>query len=295
MMNETASPMGFEIDIGRLRSLFDEALTQLRRDLVGPWNGEREDIRASALAWATRFVPEGLSPRFRVDLERLVGELRVRSRFRVDFWDRCLPLDVALFSLTNDRKWLEVALCNVDHHNSGLRLWVLECLALVADLVDFEASELLARTERNVEINQMFCDWNVVLLAAAHGSADRKRELFNSWRAKFAESPLFSVGSLLDDLSRGSSVNNPFLSYFLRIHQYILLRLAATVTEPAQLSLPITDDFAPERTGRPPHGLAKWQLGLGGDILTGDLVWRRLREHPLMESHFALKLPGEPR
>ena len=226
---EPSSPRRFGIDIDRVRSLFDEELARARHDLSGAWGREREDARTSALAWVARFAPEALSPRFRTDLERLVRELRARESFRTDLWVRCLPLDVALFCLTDDPKWLEVPRLNVDHWTSGLRPWELESLALVADRVAFDDPELQARTEHNIEINQMFCDWCVILLAVARGSAERKREKFRRWQARYAQSPVFSAGVLLDDLCRGSLVVNPFLSHFLRIQQYVSLRLAAVV------------------------------------------------------------------
>jgi len=182
---ESTSLRGLDIDVESIRSLFDEELARARHDLSGAWGREREDVRTSALAWAARFAPEALSPRLRTDLERLVRDLRTRKRFRADFWDRCLPLDVALFYMTNDPNWVEVPRLHVDHHNSQFRVRVLESLALVADRLDFNDSDLLARTEHNIAINQMFSEWCVILLAAARGSVERKSEVFRNWQAKW--------------------------------------------------------------------------------------------------------------
>jgi len=84
-------------------------------------------------------------------------------------------------------------------------------------------------------------------------------------------------------------VVNPFLSHFLRIQQYVSLRLATVVESPNQLALPIAVDPLPEKQSSLFRGTVRRESDLGQATLTSDLLWRRLREHPLMESHVGLK------
>lgn len=265
----------YEIDSARLERLLIAELHEFQRNFEVRPISEEQELRGVFIAWLAAFVPEVISKVSANELENVASGFRSRGDYRTSGWYRSLPLEIALFALTDDYWWLKLGVWNIDHGTSSLRELVVYSLALVADRLDFHDSELHKRIAYNLEVQHFYCDECIIILAVANGSTEAKRALFKDWHARFGEAPF--GGDVLSKLMKGDLVPNPFLAHFLRVAQYVCLRLAEKRSEtPDQI---IT--AAPAVQGRLPIDEPEEPLG--------RRMWRRMISHPLSASHIQLE------
>lgn len=111
------------LDLARIESALREILREFNRDFEQTPIGEIQDLRALSILWATLFIPEAMSPRFRRALIQTAEQYRGRPDYGNHAWYRALPIEAALYVLTGSPFWLPSLLNNIDHHKSSLRRW----------------------------------------------------------------------------------------------------------------------------------------------------------------------------
>jgi hypothetical protein len=187
-----------------------------------------------------------------------------------------LPIEAALYVLTGEESWLDTIRLNLDHHKMSLREVVTESLALVANRLVFDA-EMLKRIAHNLEVLHFFREWPVILFATSKGDPDSKRQQVRKWLDSYDLKG--DERDVLQKLVQGHLVVNPFLNRLLRTQQFLTLRLAGSITAPAEppTQLPLL----------PPD---QGELDLCDDPLDASVVWKRLSEHPLTAS--MIKIEG---
>lgn len=271
-MGHPESPIDVRaIDETRLQQLFAEEFQAFQGGFNDVSFAEAQELRAFLISWIAVFLPEVVPQARREEIRTSVQGLRLRQDFHTFVWYRSLPLDIALFSFTEDYSWLDMHLANIDHHNSELRKLVLDFLSLVAHRLSIHHPELQMRVSHNLEAGHAWSEWCVILLMAARGTPQAKRELLQTWlKLRGTDTQATTV---MERLARGEAVTNPFLDHFLRLHQYVCLRLAE---RRPQEPVPVASFDRPVQAGMPLEPQ---------EPVLGQKLWQRLRSHPLMQSH----------
>ncbi len=237
---------------------------------------ECQQARGHFIAWIAAFCPEAVPKGFINALRAFVSKIREADDYRSEHWWRILPLDVALSTLTNSPSYLRVAVTNVDHEGSQLRLLVFEALAVVAERLDGNDEELRRRTAHNLETHHFYADHGVALVTVARGVPEAKRALLNEWRARYRNTV---ADDMLRDLTEGREHPNPFIGHMLWLHQYACLRLMQT------------PDPVPSASGKDIAALQA-RLPLDPQESLGQVLWRRMRAHPLMAPTIGIPRTG---
>jgi len=269
------------ISIARVQRIVSTQLEDFRRAYDEDPITENQDLRALSTAWLAVFMNEAFSPALVDSLRELVERLRQREDFRYRGWHALAPLDVALFALTEDRHWLLYVTTNLDHHKSYLRRFVTNAFALVANRLTFDG-DMLDRTSHNLKAVHFSCDDLVVLFATSVLGAEEKKKQISEWASKFKLNA--DEAECLRALAAGQYVQNPFLRHFLWVQQYVSLCFAGNVPghdEQGSDTVQLRLDGAAEVTAH--------QCELAGLCLEPDVIWKRMRSHPLMDSHVKIE------
>lgn len=218
MSQRTVDFGGGDFRVTEACAFLSRQLTEFRSHFDEHPMSEEQDLRAYSIAWLAAFVPEAFSAGFRADLESFVAECGNRDDFSHNGWWRLPGLDVALFLVTKDAAWLNVCRENLDHHKSGLRLGVMEALALAAQHLIFD-EEMLRRVAHNLQVRQMGCGDVVVLFVACQNKNEDKIAKVSEWLSAYSHNE--GVEETLRVLENGRSVPNAFLFHLLWIQRYV--------------------------------------------------------------------------
>lgn len=136
---------------------------------------EAQDLRAFFVQWFAVFAPECFEQALIDEISAFACETKRHLDFRRRKWYELLPIEVALYALSSDSSWINMARANLNHHNSSLRSLVLESLLLVVDKLRFDDPYLLAPVTDNLE-RWVFYDTDTVLfLCMAQGEPEMKQ------------------------------------------------------------------------------------------------------------------------
>jgi len=281
----------FEIDYTRVENLVYEELNLFVAEYEIQPIPVVQEMRAFFIAWIAVFFPEVISKDFTEILTKRITDYRSDSDFNTKGWIRLIPLDVALFAITDNSDWLDVCITNIDHHSSVNRELVLESLSLIANKLSFHDRELLRRTENNLRNQHGLCDWGVILLVAAKGNSDEKLRLVRQWRDEFGEESW--AYHIFDSILNGKSLPNTF--FFGLMHErllYVTLRLICKVsnmkTDSEQLYLGIDDNI----NSRGSEHFNSQDRLFPKDWASGvlDKVWDRLDSHIFFKQEINLQV-----
>lgn len=230
-----------------------------------------QELRAFFIQWFAVFVPECFEQPLVKEISAFAYETKQHVDFRRSKWYELLPIEVALYALSSDSSWINMARANLNHHNSSLRSLVLESLLLVVDKLRFDDPYLLAPVTDNLE-RWVFYDTDTVLfLCMAQGEPEMKQIQIKRWLDQVNMST--NAREKLQALSDGEFVPNPFLHHVTQLTCYILLRLASQET-PLQptLFLEIPNEFQ-----------------LKFPLILGWLIKQRMSKHPLFHPFIRLE------
>lgn len=275
----------FEIDYSRIEgTLYEELNLFIANYQIQPMPVVQE-MRAFFIAWVTVFFPEVISKDFTEKLKTFIEDHRTDSNFQTNGWLRLLPLDVALFAITENTDCLDVCIANIDHHRSVFRDYVMESLSLVADRLSFNDPELQYRTKSNIKKRQSIDYEELILLIATKGSKDEKLHLVQEWQEEFRKEP-WSNEVLESILICASIPNSYFFPNFHKRQIYILLRLFCKVPEQKkgnseQLHLAIDDEVKQNESARLENQSRLFPKDWASGVL--DKVCDRLNSHILLK------------
>ena len=147
------------------------------------------------------------------------------------------------------------------------------------------------RIAHNLEAWHLYSDWSLILIAATRGDVQNKKDQFQQWLSEYEHNE--SNRRALERLIKGEYLTNPFLSHLLWVQQYITLRLACSPAPAfAQLPLPGMEYNPPKKTEKKTVKEKPEQKALfpadSVDSLS-DLLWKRVKNHPLMDSHIEIE------
>ncbi len=164
--------------------------------------------------FALLYLASQFKPAFTPDhiylLFKTLENYRIESRQK-DYWSsRLLETESALYLLTDNPRYIETQLRNIDHHNSTTRRAVFDSLYYLAPKIEFANNDVLVRTERNIEVCHFFLERNLYLLHSMKGSPESKQETFKHWLSKHE----FNAPEehYIEMLSNGFAPYNPFAS-----------------------------------------------------------------------------------
>ncbi len=265
-----------ELDLRRIGKLAALHLDRFR-SLTGSDSGLEElDASASFVAWVAYVVPGAVGKHLRQALDDTRLHSRRCSDFRTNGWHKMLPLDTALFAITNDPSYLDLVLANLSHRKYFFRRHVANVLALVAPQLVFDP-ELFDRAMReNVDQGHPLHE-TALLSAVAWGSAEEKQRWLGGWCsvARMRQGSVFR-------LAAGESVPNPFLEPLMAVNNYALLQLARKLPGVPEL-----------KTGAGTEkGIERKQPEFGHRIHAGAAMDSKLRSHPLFKAE--LKVEDRP-
>ena len=229
-----------------------------------------QELRAFFIQWFAVFVPECFEQLLVKEISAFAYEAKQHVDFRRSKWYELLPVEVALYALSSDSSWINMARANLNHHNSSLRSLVLESLLLVVDRLRFDDPYLLAPVRDNLEWWHMGAEDTAIFLCMAQGDPAMKQTQIKQWLDQVNMST--NAREKLQALSDGEFVPNPFLHHVTQLTCYILLRLASQET-PLPLSL---FPEIPEKQLKFP-------------IILGSVIWQQMNNHPLFQPFIRLE------
>jgi hypothetical protein len=260
------------IDWGRLEAVLTEALVDFRAGVDARTVSRRQELRSLMILWFASFLPEAFTSRFEKSLRAAVVDLRARSDYPTNVWYQVVPLEAALFAVTDERTWVLSAVANLNHHDSSLRSFVNEGLAFVVDRLSFQDAELRSRVEQNIRFHQGGCEDTFLMLLSARGEPTEKREVVEAWKGR---PELERIHALCKGLQANGFVENSLAVGFSDTLVYTLIEM--TQFPPGeQLPLNGIEGLRPRET-QILRGLDVWKT-----------IWDRWHAHPLTGLLFEL-------
>lgn len=223
----------------------------------------RQELRAGCVAWLATILPEALETAWIRELSRWVYDLKGEPQDAFH-WFRVPALRAAIAVWNDDSDALVEVITNIDHHNSGLRAYMLESLAFAAPGLSFEDDVLRGRIESVLQHHYLYSDAAVAVLLSTKGTLEAKAD----WARRWVDVVQPSFGR--DQLSaaiNGAPVTNPLHESLCEIERYALSGLLGEVAEDRQNSV-----------AQHP----------GVEKVFAHLIRTRLAEHSLMNSSFRI-------
>lgn len=240
---------------------------------------EAQDLRAFFIQWFAVFAPECFEQSLVKEISAFACEMKQHVDFRRSKWYELLPIEIALYALSSDSSWIDIARANLNHHNSGLRRFVLESLLLVVNKLRFDDPYLLTPITDNLETWHMGSGDTVLFLSMAQGDSETKHIQIKQWLNQVKMSP--QDREKLQALAQGEYVPNPFLHYIVRFTCYISLRLASHETLLQSILFP---EMLEEQNSTMPD---EFQLKL--PIILESIIWQRMNNHPVFQPFIRLE------
>ena len=240
---------------------------------------EAQDLRAFFIQWFAVFAPECFEQSLVKEISTFAYETKQHLDFRRSKWYELLPIEIALYALSSDSSWINIARANLNHHNSSLRMFTLKSLLLVVDKLHFHDPYMLAPVTDNLETWHMGSGDTVLFLSMAQGDSEAKRTQIKQWLDQVNMSS--QDRETLQALAHGDYVPNPFLHYVVRFTCYISLRLAS---HEALLQSILFPKMPEEQNSTIPDEL---QLKL--PIILESIIWQRMNDHPIFQPFIRLE------
>ena len=244
---------------------------------------EAQELRAFFIQWFAVFAPECFERPLVKEISTFAYEVKQHVKFSGCLWYELLPVEIALYALSLDSSWINIARANLNHHNSALRRLVLESLLLIVDKLHFDDPYLLDPITDNLKIWHGGSDETVLFLTMAQGDPETKQSQIRQWLDQVEMSP--DDREKLQAYSNGEFIRNPFLHYIIPFACYVLLRLASQETI---LQLPLFPEI-PENSERQISTTADdLQLTLPNIPVEeepdlGTVIWQRMNDHPVFQ------------
>lgn len=214
-----------ETELEQFKKKFDEALI--------PYS---QDISSLSITWLCFYCKDNVSNKNKQDITTYVDEIMNKENYDVYGWMRIAALQSAAYILTADEYYLNPLLGNVACHQSANRVFILQCVSIIAPSLNFESEHLKKAVEFNVISNYGCADESILLLLSTNGDADLKRD----WIGNQLEIKKTNSTELLQKLLDKNSVieNNFYQSIFNKVKSNILFRiLKLSFTFNSQLNL----------------------------------------------------------
>ena len=237
---------------------------------------EAQDLRTFFIQWFAVFAPECFEQSLVKKISTFAYEMKQHLDFRRSKWYELLPIEIALYALSSDSSWIDIAGANLNHHNSGLRMFTLEYLLLVVDKLHFHDPYMLAVVTDNLECGHTGAGDTALFLSMAQGEPEIKQTQIKQWLDQAMNS--FDCEEL-QKLAHGDHVPNPFLHYVVRFICYISLRLAS---HEALLQLILFPEIRGEQTST-----ISDELQLRLPIILESIIWQRMNDHPIFFSRLS--------
>ena len=246
---------------------------------------ESQDLRAFFIQWFAVFAPECFEQSLVKEISAFACEMKQHADFRRSKWYELLPIEIALYALSSNSSWIDIARANLNHHNSGLRMFVLKSLLLIVDRLRFDDPYLLAPVRDNLEWGHMGAGDTALFLCMTRGDTKMKKNQIKQWLDQVMNS---YDCEKLQELSNGEFIPNPFLHHITQFTCYILLRLASQET-PLQSTLfpEIPEGQSPTVSDEPQ---LKFPIVMtASDLNLGSVIWQRMNDHPIFQPFIRLE------
>ena len=214
------------------------------------------------------------------EISTFAYETKQHVNFSGRLWHELLPIEIALYALSLDSSWINIARANLNHHNSGLRRFVLESLLLVVNKLHFDDPYLLDPVADNLKRRHMGSGETVLFLIMAQGDLEMKKARIEQWLDQVKMSPYDR--EKLQAYSNGEFIRNPFLHYVIQFACYVMLRLASQET---LLQLALFPEI-PEKqisTAADDPQLTLPNIPVEEEPDLGTAIWQRMNDHPVFQ------------
>lgn len=248
-----------EYDAGLLNALLCEEIRAFVQHLSEDTLSHEQELRGGLIAWLCYFLPELVT---RETSKLLEHSHEANQTAYFERWYQLLPLEMALFGLTRDHRWLKVHKRNLAYGGSGLRYYVMQSLALAVPDLSFDDEEVFDPIKRGLSIPYFGAEFGAAMLAMCRGETRRKKEVLAEWHDRF----FLNRPDVLKNLSEGKQVENWFfLSPFFRIQTYTIHRLCAPRTGRSPESSPAFRFVGSLMDQVENHAMMQGFLGIAGE------------------------------
>jgi hypothetical protein len=185
----------------------------------------KSEIAGLALEWLAVNYP-ALFFGLKRTLKETQALYRSRSNYSVKFWYRLLPIDCVLCILTNNDRYLDSVIANINHHNFSLRELTFITFYFAAPFLYFdEIEDFLERTESNLQNVHLGTEMNLYLINIMLGNKKEKVKLYNNWLKQPNICRFERIKELLEEYRDYESHVNPFAETENKALRYLLSKI----------------------------------------------------------------------
>ena len=244
---------------------------------------EAQELRAFFVQWFAVFAPECFERPLIKEISAFAYETRQHDKFNSRLWYELLPIEVALYALSLDSSWIDVARANLNHHNSSLRRFVLESLLLIVDKLNFDDPYLLDPITDNLRRGHIGSEETVLFLTMVEGNSDMKHSQIKHWLDK--EEMSSHHREKLQAYAKGEFIENPFLHHVIQFACYVSLRLASQETILQLHLFPEIPKISEKQisTAAPDLQLTLPNIPVEEEPDLGTVIWQRMNDHPVFQ------------
>jgi hypothetical protein len=216
--------------------VIEKELEQFKKNFNDALIAHSQDISSLSINWLCFYCKDNVSTKNKQDITSYVDEIMNKENYNVHGWMRISALQAAAYILTDDKYYLNPLLNNVACHQSAVRVFILQCVSIIAPSLNFECEHLKKAVEFNIISNYGCADESILLLLSTNGDADFKSD----WIRSQLEIKKTNSTELLQKLLDKTSVieNDFYQTTFNNIKSNILFRiLKVSFTLNSQMNL----------------------------------------------------------
>lgn len=181
-----------------------------------------QDQRGLAIAWTSYFFKESISDNNRSEISRIVYEVMQRENYAYHGWLRIPAIQAASFILTNNTYHRDVLLQNIACGQASNRIFIIQCAAILASLLEFDNEVLKKAAEANLKFSHDGFEQSTILFLVSQGNAIEKIGWINQMITKYP----FQV-EFLKTIMQGYRLyeNGFFIRVFNQVKSYFIFKI----------------------------------------------------------------------
>lgn len=203
--------------------IIETELEQFKQDFDEDLIPNSQDISSLSIAWLCHNCKDNVSQENLKTILNFVDDVMNRENYHHHGWLRIPALQAALFALTGENYYLNDLLQHVSCAQSASRGFIIQCVSIIIELIDFENDCLKESVEFNISHNHGYADESILLLLGTKSGVEETKE----WIKSQLELKNTNSTELLKNLLDNNFVikNDFYKNIFNEVKNHILFRI----------------------------------------------------------------------